>query len=79
VSLQSHLLFIYGPGLIFVGNRRSALCGRRQRRGEIFLEDGEAVKKPFGLQPAPAAKYKSPLASVREVESDMEKEGLYRD
>ena len=65
-----------------MGNRRSALCGRRQRRGEIFLEDCEAVKwvgkKPFDLQPAPAAKYKSSLASVREVESCMEKEGLYR-
>ena len=66
-----------------MGNRRSALYGRRQRRGEIFLEDAEAVKrvgeKPFSLQPAPAAKYKSPLASVRKVELDMEKQGLYRD
>jgi hypothetical protein len=65
-------------------NRRSAICGkRRQRRGQIYLEDDEGVhwvvKKPFSLQSATAPKYKSPLSPVREVEVDEEKGERYHD
>jgi len=43
------------------GDLRSIICGTRMRRGEIYLEDGDAlliVEKPFYLQPAPPPRYK---------------------
>lgn len=44
------------------------LCGRRQRRGEIYLEDDNLfiVKKPFELSPAPASRDKRDSMDYRD-------------
>ena len=60
---------------MLVFNRRSIFTGtRRQRHGEIFLQDDKMVawilKKPFKLQPAPPAKYKIRVESEKGCESD---------
>lgn len=43
--------------------RGGILCGRRQKRGEIYLEDNDdnlfIVKRPFELSPAPSSRNNS--------------------
>ena len=64
-------------------NRRRSICGTKQRRGEIFLEDDETVafivKNPFRLQPAPprgTRKYKIGVRHLETLdESDSETDG----
>jgi len=44
------------------GDLGGIICGRRQRRGEIYLEDDDnlfIVKRPFELSPAPASRNKT--------------------
>jgi len=66
-------------------NRRQIIFGTRRRRGEIYLQDSDAVyivKKPFYLQPAPPPRYKiSPPYSDENSGSDteVEREGFSYD
>lgn len=51
------------------GDLSSILCGRRQRRGEIYLEDDDnlfIVKRPFELSPAPASRNKRDSMDYRD-------------
>jgi hypothetical protein len=53
------------------------ICGNRKRRGEIYLEDEDAlfiVKKPFYLQPAPPPRYKPSNYQDQDSDSDTEVE-----
>lgn len=45
-----------------IGDLGGILCGRRQRRGEIYLDDDDnlfIVKRPFELSPVPESRYHS--------------------
>jgi hypothetical protein len=63
--------------------RRGAICGRRQQRGQIYLEDDETiayvVKKPFILGSAPKPKYKISVREKEYADEDPEEEEFHYD
>jgi len=51
------------------GDLGGILCGRRQRRGQIYLKDEDnlfIVKRPFELSPAPASRNKTSMDEYRD-------------